>query len=300
MRPDQLLILETGRLRMLVCTAREAALTAARRHSLSEGSAAALAQAMTGALLLAAHDGARVDLQLDCAGPLRGLLADAEPDGAVRGLVRAGDLDRHGARAGAQSTEPPSAAGRFDARPVLSSAHDERAGALSILRAEPGRQSPHRAAFPFAGGDLGAALTLYLRNDREAGGELALEVLLDEGGLAQVAGVLIAPLDQADDVRALGKPLRQGGLREAMRGAADALRLASALQLGELTMVRDLAPRFACRCSKERVLHALATLPAPELRDMAEKDGGAEITCDFCAEKYALTSADLLSLKDEA
>src|SRR5256885_9135519 len=134
---DRLVTLDSPRMRVLVCTAREAALEAARRHQLAAGSAAALAQAMAGALLLAAHDQTRADVQLECNGPLRGLLADAEPDGAVRGLVRVADV-----------SAPP---GRFDGRPVLASPHDERAGRISILRADPGRDSPHRAAVPFAG-----------------------------------------------------------------------------------------------------------------------------------------------------
>jgi molecular chaperone Hsp33 len=288
---DRLLVLESAELRVLVCTSREAALEASRRHRLAEGSAGALAQAMTGALLLAAHDGIRVDLQLDCTGPLRGLLVDAEPDGAVRGLSRVNDLDRQGLRGGPSRSERE----RFDARAVLASRHDEEAGRLSILRAEPGSASPQRAAFPFAGGDLGAALTLFLRSDREAGGEVALEALLEDG-LSEAAGVLVAPLSPEFDASPLGKPLRQGRVRDALLSTSDALALAEALFDGPLRLLREITPRFACRCSKERVARALKTLGAAELRDMAEKDGGAEITCDFCAEKYALSSEELLSL----
>src|SRR5205814_3372118 len=104
-------------MRVLVCVAREPALEAARRHQLAAGSAAALAQAMTGALLLAGHDRTRVDVQLECNGPLKGLLVDAEPGGAVRGLVRVPAL-----------CAPD---GRFDARPILATPHDEKAGLLS-------------------------------------------------------------------------------------------------------------------------------------------------------------------------
>lgn len=293
---DRLLIGDAAGVRVLVCSAGEASLEAARRHQLGEGSAAALAQAMTGALLLAAHDQTRVDVQLECNGPLRGLLVDAGPDGGVRGLVRVNDLDRHGVRGGPGTGAPE----RFDARPVLASPHDETAGRLSILRAEPGSASPQRAAFPFAGGDLGGALTLFLRNDRAAGGEVALEVLLGEPhGLARVAGVLIAPLTQEDDVRPLGKPLRQGRLRAALEQTADARALAEAL-FGPVRVLREIAPRFACRCSKDRLSRALRTLGPATLREMAEKDRGAEVVCDFCSERYRLTAEELLGLAQPA
>jgi molecular chaperone Hsp33 len=279
---DRMLVLETQDLRIVACAAGEAAGEAARRHRLASGSAAALGQAMAGALLLALHDSTRVDVQLECNGPLRGLLADAEPDGAVRGLVRAPGI------------EAPS--GRFDARPVLASPHDERAGRLSILRAQPGSEQPQRAAFPFAGGDLGAALTFFLRNDREAGGELALEVLLDGGG-TEVAGVLVAPLPDRDPelARVLGKPLRQGRLRDVLAAARELDDLAESL-FGPARVVHQIAPRFACRCSRERLLRALRTVGPDELRDMAERDQGADVECDFCAAKYRISAAELLAL----
>jgi redox-regulated HSP33 family molecular chaperone len=55
-------------LRLAVCTAAGVAEDAARRHGLAEGSAGVLALGLTGALLLAAHEHARVGVQLECNG----------------------------------------------------------------------------------------------------------------------------------------------------------------------------------------------------------------------------------------
>jgi molecular chaperone Hsp33 len=318
-------------LKLAVCTASRLAQEAAERHGLASGSAAALAQALSGALLLAATERrvgiaaggtsdpdtqARVDVQLECGGPLRGLLVDADSSGAVRGLVRVTGLDRGGARverrAEASFAElvTPGELGRFDARPLLATGHDERAGLLAVMRAEPGMESPYRASYPFAGADLGAALTLFLRNDRPLGGELALEVLYRKGGpLAAVGGALLWPsgADDAERVRSLGKPLRKTALHEAMLKAegrgenahAIARELAGALGLGPLHLESEVRPRFECRCSRARVVRALATLGAAELRDMAGKDGGAEATCDFCAASYRISATELLELAGE-
>ena len=174
---------------------------------------------------------------------------------------------------------------------------------ISILRAPSGAASAHRAAFPFAGADLGAALTLYLRGEREQGGEMALEVLVSSADpLATVAGVIVAPLrlSEAENARGLGKPLRQGGLLAAARGAADARAVAESLSrafhLGPLRKVEQIEPRFACRCSRERVMRALRSLGAPELGDMAARDGGARLTCDFCHAAYAFSADELLHI----
>jgi len=235
-------------------------------------------------LLLAAHERTRVDVQLECNGPLRGLLVDADESGAVRGLVRVNALE-----GGPRQAEPH----RFDARPLLASAHDERAGMLSILRAPAIGQSPHRAAFPFAGADLGAALTLFLRGDRDQGGEMALEVLVSaREPLVSVAGVLVAPAEAPDE--------EKGGLAELLRGADDAGSIgdavARAFRLGPLHPRVSVEPRFACRCSRERVVRALRSLGAPELGDMAARDGGARLTCDFCNAAYSFSAAELLQI----
>ena len=311
---DLLLVLDapdTG-LRLAVCTASLLAREASERHQLAPGSAAALAQALAGALLLTAaeRENARVDIQLECGGPLRGLLVDADATGAVRGLVRVNDLGLDGGRvAGRAFAGPaPRALRRFDARPLLATGLDEKAGLLSVLRAQPGSDALHRAAFPFAGADLGAALTLFLRSDRAGGGELSLEVLHGQGEpLAAVAGALLWPAlpdsgDDADRARSLGKPLRQAALHQAMsrsEGAnahALAQELSRELSLGPLRLATEVRPRFACRCSRERVVRALGTLGKAELEDMAGRDGGASATCDFCMASYRISAAELLEL----
>ena len=40
----------------------------------------------------------------------------------------------------------------------------------------------------------------------------------------------------------------------------------------------------------------LSSVGKDELRDMAEKDGGAEASCDFCARVYVISAAELLEL----
>jgi molecular chaperone Hsp33 len=294
--PDSVLTLEapSSGLRLVVCTARDLSLEAGARHDLAPGSAGALAQGLTAALLLAAQERARVDVQLECNGPLRGFLVDGDETGVVRGLTRVNTVQ------GAPRTAERA---RFDARPVLASPHDERAGMLSILRAPAAGESAHRAAFPFAGADLGAALTLYLRGGPAQGGEMALEALVSATEpIAAAAGVVVSSLDEGEGekARVLGKPLRQGGLAAALSRAQDARGLADALSaafaLGPLHAVAELQPRFACRCSRGRVERALRSLGALELRDMAAKDGGANLTCDFCNAAYAFSADELLRL----
>jgi molecular chaperone Hsp33 len=273
---DRLAIFEGAGVRMVACVAPRLLEEASRRHGLGEGSAAALGQALCGALLLAAHLETRTDVQLDCPGPLRGMLADADETGAARGLVKEREL-------------PASyAGGRFDPKPLLATGSDELAGRLSVVRAGPPLS---RTVFPFAGADLGAALTLVLRGDGGKGGEVALV-----SGPGMPVGVLIAPLvdEEIDAVRVRGKPLRQGGLFEKAL-PREIEEWPQALGLPELQPVQEVEPRFSCRCSRERIEAALRTLAPDDLELMADEDGGATCNCDFCGRSYRITAEELRS-----
>src|SRR4051812_13788290 len=155
--PDALLVFEgAGGARLAVCRADEVAREAARRHGLAPGSAATLAQALAGALLLAGSDPdqSRVDVHLTCPGPVLAVLTDADARGSARGFVRATDLEIDGKPAReSRGDRIPAEAARFDARPLLATRHDEVAGSLSIVRAAEGSADLHRTAFPFAGAD---------------------------------------------------------------------------------------------------------------------------------------------------
>jgi molecular chaperone Hsp33 len=48
------------------------------------------------------------------------------------------------------------------------------------------------------------------------------------------------------------------------------------------------------------VVRALSTLGADELRDMAQRDGGADASCDFCAQSYRISKSELLELAGAA
>ena len=54
--------------------------------------------------------------------------------------------------------------------------------------------------------------------------------------------------------------------------------------------------KFHCGCSWKRVLGALKMLGEAELRDMIEKDEGAEAICQFCGEVYQADETQLTRL----
>lgn len=55
---------------------------------------------------------------------------------------------------------------------------------------------------------------------------------------------------------------------------------------------------YECNCSREKMEKALASIPDKDLEEMAEEDGGAEVVCEFCNEKYHFSADELLSLRE--
>jgi molecular chaperone Hsp33 len=238
---DRLVVYEGSGARLVAVDAARAVAEAVARHGLAAGSAQALANAMCGALLLAAHMETRVDVQLDCLGPLKGVFADADETGAVRGFVKVRDLAK-----GARLFSEPGA---------------EIAGRLSVVRAGP---PLHRTLLPFAGEHYAACLSHVLRVESEQGGSLLLE---------GSRGALLQP---AQDLQ--------------LRGSIDDW----AKQL-ELQPVQEVQPRFACRCSRDRIVQALRSLQPQDLLQLADEDGGADCNCDFCGATYRISAEELRS-----
>jgi len=51
--------------------------------------------------------------------------------------------------------------------------------------------------------------------------------------------------------------------------------------------------RFKCRCTRDKVVSILRTIPRRELEEVCEKDGKVSIKCEFCSEEYSFVSGQL-------
>ncbi len=61
-------------------------------------------------------------------------------------------------------------------------------------------------------------------------------------------------------------------------------------------LLGELAPRFHCECSREKVQSVLRMFEPAEIQDMIEQEGRADVNCHFCAELYTFSRTDLESM----
>jgi len=280
-----------GSIRVVVLHATELVDEMAKLHALSGGYARAMGEATVAALMLAtyAKPGEKVNLQVQgSAGRVAQALVDASPDGKVRGYLIA--------RESAEFAEDAPLWG------------DQ--GFVSVLRTKgtEGRQ-PYVGTVPLVSDDLSRVLERYWALSEQLPTSLEILVRVESGRVTLAGGILIQALGEADEqerrwVESRSPLLRQeiAAVLESPDPAREVTRVMcvpSGAVPGEkrefLEIGRD-PLRFECQCSWDRVERALVLAGVDELRHSLEREGFAEVSCDFCTRHYHIASDRLKEL----
>lgn len=64
----------------------------------------------------------------------------------------------------------------------------------------------------------------------------------------------------------------------------------------QITRYEPLQPRFACRCSRDRVAGMIRSLGTAEVEDILAERGEIEVACDFCGQQYSFDAVDAARL----
>ena len=277
-------LLPRSGLRVVAALTTEVSREARRLHQAEAGSAALLSEALTAIALLAAlqKERTRVSLQLECDGPVRGLLVDAE-GGSIRGYVKKPLLTVLGDE------------GAFHWRPLLGNS-----GYLSVLR-DLGGGEYYRSSVELAAFELGHDLERYFANSDQV--ESVVRIRTVPSGrevLGAVGGLLIQKLPGGDAgaLAAAGQRLVPRVLDRALlkaNGSGPAL-LRSLFPDAEMDVLAKQPLEFRCGCSRERVHRALLALGKAELENLLATDGQAEAACEFCTTRYVIPHDELRTL----
>ncbi len=287
-----------GNLRVLAALTTDIAEEARTRHDLSPTPTAALGRAMTGALLLtfllSKTPKESITLQFRGDGPLGGPIAEAAPDGMVRGYVKNSRV------------EPPL---RPDGKLNVGAAVGQ--GELKVDRLL-SNEELYQSSTELISGEIAEDLARYLWQSEQAPSAMLLGVRVHGQGEVQVAGgIAVQVLPDCPDqvVRQLEANL--GGrssitdllLERGLEGTLETLLEGLDYQETDLSVVgyREgyIPLHFSCRCNRQRALNALVYFSPLERQEMIEQDGGAEVVCHWCGDKYQITPEEIRSLPTE-
>ena len=261
---------------------------ARRRHGTAPTATAALGRALTGALLLAAtiKRDERLSLEFSGDGPLRGVLADATPDGDARGFVLR------------PATHLPPRRGKLDVGGALGR------GLLCVMRVPLADGALYRSVVPLESGEIGADLAGYLLASEQTRAAVGVGVFVDtDGRVVAAGGYLVQALpgaaDQALDAVA-ARIERVATPSELVRDGLGPVDMLQALVGDELSLLGERPVRFRCRCSRERVAAAIVAMGRAEIESVLATDRHADVTCEFCSTRYELNERDLQGLLEAA
>ena len=273
-----------GTVRALAAVTTDLVEEARRRHDTAPTATAALGRALTGALLLAStiKRDERLSLEFSGDGPLRGVLVDATPDGDARG---------YGLR---PATHLPPRAGKLDVGGALGR------GVLCVIRVPRAAGTLYRSVVPLESGEIGADLAGYLLKSEQAPAAVGVGVFVGvDGQVVAAGGYLVQALPGASE-RALdtiaGRVEHLASPSELVREGLSASDILRRIVGEDLALLEEHDARFRCRCSRERVAIAILAMGRREIESVLADDRRAEVTCEFCTQRYVLEEDELRGL----
>jgi molecular chaperone Hsp33 len=259
---------------------------ARRRHDCFPVATAALGRTMTGALLMAANlkTAENLTIRISGNGPLGEIVADASPDGSVRGYVRNPFVDL------------PLKNGKLAVGQAVGSGH------IYVTRFA-GLKQPFTGSAALVSGEIAEDLTHYLTVSEQTPSSVALGVLIAPDTTTLAAGgffIQALPGAEEDALMRLEDNLRHiPPVSQMVHSGQDAKGILETVFYGLPTTVYDtLNVKFNCQCSRERVHGMLVSLGADEIKAMAA-EGQAEVCCHFCNEKYQFDSKELTNILEQ-
>ena len=255
---------------------------AAIRHHTSHLASAALGRAMNGALLLAAtmKDNERIALRLKGDGPIGEVVADAEGT-HVRGYV--GDPD----------VFLPLKNGKLDVGGAIG------AGNIIVTRYLQNAE-PFTGYAELVDGEIASDLTNYLYTSEQTPSSVALGVLVNKEGqviasggyfIQAMPGCAEETLAQLEENISLTPYVTQ--LLEL--GYTPEKMIETIARGLDITIQDSIELSYKCRCSREKILGALATLGQEDISAMSQ-DEETEVHCQFCNETYKFSGEEIARL----
>jgi molecular chaperone Hsp33 len=283
------LICEPLNLRAYAVTTMDAVTEITSLHRTTPNATLALGRTITAAALLSAMLKPDSDqsllVKIEGNGPIREIHAQADARGNLRGYVANPQPDLTDDIGG------------------LSVSRTIGAGFLTVRR-DIGMKEPFTSVIPLRTGEVAGDVAYYLTTSEQIPSAVIIGLTLSQkGSVTSSGGILIqtfpgTPEDAIARVeanissmdRSLGQSLKEG---------ADIMDVLKRLFGDEAVTLLDSRPiKASCRCERVTIRAMLASLSRDDLRAMIDEDGGAEVTCTFCAKQYHFDKKELMSILD--
>jgi len=259
------------------------------RHGTSATASAALGRTMTAAVMMASDLKGENDiltLRINGDGPVGVVLATADSQGGVRGLVSNPRADL-----------PSSAPGKLAVGDLVG-----KDGYLEVIK-DLGLKQPFTGRVPLISGEIAEDVAHYYLVSEQIPSLISLGVLVNPDLSVQAAGgIFVQALPEADDtsLEIIEKNILALGSISNLIDKYDDLEDIAQLIMQEVEykVISGQELSFRCNCSRERLLGVLSGLPNEEMRD-TQSNEDIEVECNFCHENYRYSAQEIEEYKKQ-
>lgn len=173
-----------------------------------------------------------------------------------------------------------------------------RTGILNVMR-DYGTGEPYIGQVQLISGEIAEDIANYYASSEQIPTVCALGVLLDKEDheVLLAGGLLIQLLPGAteDDIDRIEKNASELEPMTTMlaKGMSMEEICRTALKGFEVEVLDETPIRYACSCSRDKVINAFITLSDDEIRSLADEKGYAEAICHFCKKKHRFSKLQL-------
>lgn len=275
-----------GSIRAFAVTSKDTVESARKSHNLSPVATAALGRTLSAALMMGymlKGDKDTVSIHIEGSGPMKGINVQADTKGHVKGYVFEPDVEL-----------PPNCQGKLDVGNAIG------IGVLTVVK-DMGLKDPYVGQTELKTGEIAEDLTYYFAVSEQVPSSVGLGVLVDVDCSVRQAGGFILQLmpDVKDEViDKLEEKIK--GIKSVTEMFEDNMTPEDIINelLGDFDVeILDKMPvEFACDCSTERVLKAVAGLNKKDLQSLIDEGEPLEIRCQYCNKVYNFSVDELKEL----
>ena len=257
------------------------------KHGMWPTSTAALGRVMSVGLMMAEMQKGKdekLTIQINGDGPIQTITVNAKNDGTVRGYV--GD---------------PHVMLSYNDKNKLAVGAAVGNGFLRVTK-DMNLKSDFVGTVELQTGEIGDDFAYYFMVSEQTPSAVSVGVLVDtDNSVISAGGLIIQLLPGAteEDIVATEKVIADlKPVSELVQDGMTAVDIIKSLyEDAHILLEKDV--KFACDCSRKRMLSGLLTLDNKELETIIEEDEKIETVCNFCNEKYVFEKEELRGLLDE-
>mgnify|MGYP004604153189 CR=1 FL=1 len=280
-----------GAIRVFVAVTSELAERARQIHATYPTATAALGRTLTAAAIMGAGlkgENESITIQFRGNGPLGRMIAVTNEKSEVRGYVENPFVDL-----------PLNKKGKLDVGGAVGK------GQLNIIR-DLGLKEPYVGQVPIVTGEIAEDLTYYYASSEQIPTAIGLGVLVDtDNSVINAGGFMLQLMPEADEATAAKLEEKMHTLPPITQMLSDGMSAEDILfyitdGFDMLMENAAIIPKYHCPCSVERMERALISIGKEELQKLIDEQGEAELTCQFCDNKYKFTKEELEKLLESA